>query len=138
MTKKLLEYPRDDTRLNPLQILLKIKTWGIELKRVINKTNEWATWQWANAKIDKEFFHCLNILYTFLRKIWKITFYTCHGFFQRTHEFEKACSRTFFYKPFEQFVKRRFGNDWQLVLNKVHEASKTIVCNSKMTREGAS
>jgi hypothetical protein len=54
MTKKLLEYPRDDTRLNPLRYLLEIKTWGTKWKRVINKTNEWATLQWANAKIDKE------------------------------------------------------------------------------------
>jgi hypothetical protein len=28
MTKKLLEYPRDDTELNPLRHLFKIKTWG--------------------------------------------------------------------------------------------------------------
>jgi hypothetical protein len=40
MTKKSLEYPRDDTKLNPFQHVLKIKTWGIGWKRVINKTNE--------------------------------------------------------------------------------------------------
>jgi hypothetical protein len=28
MTKKPLEYPRDNTRLNPLRNLLGIKTWG--------------------------------------------------------------------------------------------------------------
>jgi hypothetical protein len=56
MTKKPLEYPRDDTRLDPFQILLEIRTWGIEWKRVIDKANEWVTWQWANAKIDKEIF----------------------------------------------------------------------------------
>jgi hypothetical protein len=53
------------------------------------------------------------------------------------HEFEKAYSRRFFNKPLEQFVDRRFGNAWQLVLNKVHEALKTIVCNSMMTSVGA-
>jgi hypothetical protein len=52
--KKSLEYPRDDTRLNPLQHLLKIRTWGTHLKRVINKIVEWSTWQWANMKLDKE------------------------------------------------------------------------------------
>jgi hypothetical protein len=54
MTKKLLEYPRDDTRLNPLWHLLEIRTWGTKWKGIIDKTNEWATWWWANAKIDKE------------------------------------------------------------------------------------
>jgi len=42
MTKKPLEYPKDDTKLNPLWHLLKIRTWIIEWKRVIDKTNEWA------------------------------------------------------------------------------------------------
>ncbi len=55
MTKKPLEYPRDNTRLDLLRHLLKIRTWPkIEWKRVIDKTKEWATWQWANAKMDKE------------------------------------------------------------------------------------
>jgi hypothetical protein len=54
MTKKLLEYPRDDTRLNPLRHLLEIKTWGTKWKGVINKTNEWAALRWANVKIDNE------------------------------------------------------------------------------------
>jgi hypothetical protein len=52
--KKLLECPRDNIRLNPLKHLLKIKTWGIEWKGVIDKTMEWVAWQWANVKIDKE------------------------------------------------------------------------------------
>jgi hypothetical protein len=49
-----LEYSRDDIKLNPFQHLLKIKTWGIKWKRVIDKIDEWAAWLWANAKIDKE------------------------------------------------------------------------------------
>ncbi len=36
MTKKSLEYPRDDTRLIPFQDLLEIKTWGTKWKRVID------------------------------------------------------------------------------------------------------
>jgi hypothetical protein len=54
MTKKPLEYLKDDTKLDPFWHLLKIKTWGTKWKRVINKTNESAAWQWANAKIDKK------------------------------------------------------------------------------------
>ncbi len=50
MTKKTMEYPRDETRLVPLQHLLEIRTWGTKWKR----TNEWVAWQWVNAKIDKE------------------------------------------------------------------------------------
>ncbi len=42
MTKNSLEHPKDDTKLNPLQHLLEIKTWGKKWKRVIDKTNEWA------------------------------------------------------------------------------------------------
>jgi lipopolysaccharide biosynthesis regulator YciM len=54
MTKKLLEYPRDDTKLNPFRHLLEIRTWEIEWKKVIDKIVEWLAWRWANAKIDKE------------------------------------------------------------------------------------
>jgi alpha-L-arabinofuranosidase len=49
-----LEYSKDDTKLDPLRHLFKIKTWGTKWKRVINKTDEWAAWRWANVKIDKE------------------------------------------------------------------------------------
>ncbi len=52
--KKSLEYPRNDTRLVPLQHLLENITWGTKWKRAIEKTNEWATWWRANAKIDKK------------------------------------------------------------------------------------
>jgi hypothetical protein len=48
--KKSLEYSKDDIRLNPFQHLLEIKTWGTKWKRVIDKTNEWTTWQLVNAK----------------------------------------------------------------------------------------
>jgi hypothetical protein len=36
--------------------LLKIRTCGTKWKRAIDKIDEWATWQWANAKINKETF----------------------------------------------------------------------------------
>jgi hypothetical protein len=44
MTKKLLEYPRDNTKLDLLRYFLKIRTWGIEWKGVIDKTMEWVAW----------------------------------------------------------------------------------------------
>jgi hypothetical protein len=40
MTKKPLEYPRNDTQLNPLRHLFEIRAWGTKWKMVINKTNE--------------------------------------------------------------------------------------------------
>jgi hypothetical protein len=43
MTKKPLEYPRDNTRLNPLKHLLKIKTWGT-WEKIIDKTVKWVAW----------------------------------------------------------------------------------------------
>ncbi len=54
MIKTPLEYPKDPTLLYPPKHLLEIKTWGLEWKKKINKTNEWVAWQWVNAKIDKE------------------------------------------------------------------------------------
>ncbi len=54
MITKPLEFPRDPTILDPLKNLLEIRTWGTKWKRKIDKTIEWATWWWANAKINKE------------------------------------------------------------------------------------
>jgi hypothetical protein len=53
MTTKPLEYPKDPTLLNPRKNLLEIRTWGISWERKIDKTIEWATWQWANGKVEK-------------------------------------------------------------------------------------
>ncbi len=53
-TTKPLEYLRNDTQLLPFQHLLEIITWGIEWKRTIHKIDEWATWWWTNAKLNKE------------------------------------------------------------------------------------
>jgi hypothetical protein len=53
------------------------------------------------------------------------------NFFQNIHEFEKVDSITFLHKLTKQFVDRRFGNPWQLVINKIHETLKTTICNSK-------
>jgi hypothetical protein len=53
LTKTPLEYPKDPTLLDPFKQLLEIKTWGLEWKNQIDKTNEWVTWRWANMKVDK-------------------------------------------------------------------------------------
>jgi len=53
-TTKPWECQKDDNWLFPFQHLFKIRTCGIEWKRSIDKKNEWATWRWTNAKIDKE------------------------------------------------------------------------------------
>jgi hypothetical protein len=45
---------RDYNRLLPFQHLLEIKTWGKELKRKIDKIDEWVAWRWANTNIDKK------------------------------------------------------------------------------------
>jgi hypothetical protein len=58
--------------------------------------------------------------------------HTWHGFLQRMREFEEVGSRTFFTSLFSDFFYRRFGNTWQLAFNRVHEASKNIIYNSRM------
>jgi len=63
--------------------------------------------------------------------------YTCHGFLQRTREFEETNSKTIFYKLVEQFVNKEFGNVWQLALNKIHETPKIIIYNSRQASMGA-
>jgi hypothetical protein len=40
MTKKSLEYPKDDTKLNHLWHFLEIRTWGTKWKRVIDKIDD--------------------------------------------------------------------------------------------------
>jgi hypothetical protein len=50
--------------------------------------------------------------------------YTCNGL-------EKANSRAFFHTLIERFVNRRFGNPWQLPINKIHETPMITLCNFK-------
>ncbi len=52
--------------------------------------------------------------------------YTCNEFLPRMGKFEKANSKTFFYKLIERLVDRRFGNPW--------EPNR---CNSKQMSPGA-
>jgi len=43
ITKKPLGYLRNDTKVDPFQHLVEIRTWGRKWKRVIDKIDEWAT-----------------------------------------------------------------------------------------------
>jgi hypothetical protein len=57
--------------------------------------------------------------------------YTCQEFLQVMCEFEEANSKTFFHKLITRFVKERFGNHWQPIINKTFEIPKMTLCNSK-------
>jgi len=111
MTTKPWQYPRDDTWLVPLWHLLKIRTWGIEWKKAIDKTNEWVAWwwQWASAKINQK---KITLNYKHFQggygRLPLGDVYTC----QWMHESEKVDSRTFFHKHIEWFFNKRFGNPW--------------------------
>jgi hypothetical protein len=41
--------------------------------------------------------------------------YTCHGFFQRTHEFKEVDSKTFFQKLLKRFVNKYLVNLGNLI-----------------------
>jgi hypothetical protein len=63
MTKKPLEYPKNDTQLvPPPRHLIKTKTWGIDWKNAIDKINEWMEWIWTMLKETKKVLHYLNKL----------------------------------------------------------------------------
>jgi hypothetical protein len=85
MTTKPCEYPRDDTHLPHLQHLLGFRTWGITWKKTIDKIDEWVTWRWANAKIDKKKSYIIETKYKHSKggygRLPLANFYTCHGFF---------------------------------------------------------
>jgi hypothetical protein len=125
MTTKPLEYPRDPTLLEPLKNSLEIKTWGIEWKLFFDKTTEWATWQWANVKINKESF-------TLFKKKIKHTkggygrlplsnVYTCHGILLRTRKFKKTNTKRFIHKFIVGFINRGLGFPWQPLINRNYE-----------------
>jgi hypothetical protein len=77
MTTKPWDHPRYDIQLLPFQHLLHIITWGSKWKRVIDKTNEWAAWQWANVEINKKSFGLLKQIVNISKTIWKTTIGQC-------------------------------------------------------------
>jgi hypothetical protein len=50
MIKKLLEYPRDNTQLDPFKHLLEIKTWGTKWNNIIDKADEWGNMAMGKCK----------------------------------------------------------------------------------------
>ncbi len=132
MTKKTMEYLRDETRLVPLWHLLKIRAWGTKWKRAIDKTNEWVAWWWANAKINKESLALLKQTTNISKEDredynWAM-FTHAMDFFKEWLSLKRM---TEFHKRIEQFVDKEFGNTCQLAINKNHETSKTTLCNSR-------
>jgi hypothetical protein len=89
----------------------------------------------VNAKIDKKNscitkINCKHSKGGYGRLLFG-NVYTCHGFFQRMHEFKEADSKTFFHKLIQQFVDKEFGNLWQPTINRIYETSKIALFNSR-------
>jgi len=121
--------------------LLEIKTWGIEWKGVIDKTYEWVACQWANAKINKESLALLKQIIHILKENMEdynlVMFTHAMDFFKEHTSLKKPVLEHFFTSFLKRFVNKRFGNAWQLAFNRVHEAPKMIVCNSRIANLGA-
>jgi hypothetical protein len=68
----------------------------------------------VNVKIEKKNIALLKQIVNISKGGYEIlplgNVYTCHGFFQKMHEFEKSDFKTFFHKLTESFVDREFGN----------------------------
>ncbi len=112
--KKTLEYPRDDTRLDPFDIFSKLEHGEPRMKRVIDKIDEWAAWRWANVKINKEnlalFKQIVHISKKYMKDYNLVIFTHAMDFFKECVSLKKLFPKPFFYKPLEQFVDRGFGN----------------------------
>jgi hypothetical protein len=98
--KKPFEYPRDNTKLDLLKHLLKIKIWVTKWRGVIDKTMEWAAWQWANAKIDKKSLSIMrqnvNISKDDMENYNLATFTHAMDFFKECANFKKPIPEHFF------------------------------------------
>jgi hypothetical protein len=68
MTTKPLEYLKIDTRLIPLRPLYKLEHGEQNGKKAFGKTYEWATWGWANVKIDKKKSYINKTNYKYFQK----------------------------------------------------------------------
>jgi hypothetical protein len=114
--------------------LLKIKTWGKEWKRPIHKTNEWAAWQWANAKINKESFAILKQIVNIPKENmedyhWMM--FTCHGFFSTRASFKRPILEHFFTSLLNDLLTKDLVTLGNLLLIKFLKPRRTTLCNSK-------
>jgi hypothetical protein len=121
--------------------LLETITWGTKWKRAFEKTIEWATWWWANAKIEKEslalFKLTINISKEDLEDYNWVMFTHAMDFFKEYTNLKKPISKSFFHKLIKQFVDKGLGNLWEFAINRIHETLMMILCNSKPTSLGA-
>jgi hypothetical protein len=136
MTKKIVRISKRWYQTRPPLAFARNKTWGTKWKRVIDKTDEWVAWRWANAKIDRQRKHFIIQTNSkhFQGKYGRLQYgnvYTCHEFLPRMRKFEMVNSKTHFHKLIERFVDRRVGNPWELAINKIHETQNTTLCNSR-------
>ncbi len=119
MIKTPLEYPKDPTLLDPLNQLLKIKIWGLEWKNQVNEQHGDGQMQ---RLIKKSYIIQTNCKHSKggYGRLPLGNVYTCHEFLPRMGKFEKANSKTFFYKLIKRFVNKGFSNPWGPPINKIY------------------
>jgi len=112
MTTKPWEYLKDDTCLLPLQHLLEIITWGTKWKtKHMNGHMAMGKCKDGQKKSCITKTNCKYSKGGYIR-LPLGDVYTCHGFLQKMHEFEKVDSITFFHKLTQQFINKGLGNLW--------------------------
>ncbi len=101
--------------------MLESITWKTKWKRVIKKSNEWATWRWANVKIDKKKSCIIQINYKHFQgryeglQLGNVS--TCNDIFKEHEKLKKLISKTFFHKLTKQFVNEGLGSLWEFAIN---------------------
>ncbi len=58
-------------------------------------------------------------------------------FFKECAQVGRSYFHNIFHKLTKRFVDKRFGNAWQLAMNKIHETLKMFICNSRKASLGA-
>jgi hypothetical protein len=80
--------------------LLKIKTCGSKWKKQIDKTNDWAAWQWVNPKIDKKKSYIAQTNCKHFQggygRLPSNDVDTCHGFLPRIASLKQWIPKQFF------------------------------------------
>jgi hypothetical protein len=93
--------------------LLEIRTWGTKWKKIIDKTNEWVAWRWANAKVDKEnisiFKQIVNISKEDMEDYNLVMFTHAMDFFKERASFKKLVPKHFFTSLFNNLSIEDLG-----------------------------
>jgi hypothetical protein len=139
MTKKLLEYPSDNTKFDPLRHLFKIRTWGTKWKRVVNKTVEWVAWRWANAKVDKKSIsvrrQSVNIFKEDMEDYNLVMFTHAMDFFKEHVSLKRSILEHFFTNLLNNFSTKDLLTLG--IIHKSHESLTTTLCNFKYANFGS-